>query len=311
MQSVGTRLLEARIKKGYTLEDINARTRISLKNLNAIESDDLSRISSPFTYRSFVKQVADTLGTDFSALAPDVQAASSTMPEPLVPGQEEELFVRPHQFQQVKPKRNFSWVSRTISIVIIVAAISGFLIWRHGGIQAAKLPSVTLPASSRVASPDQDPTEPIRTEQIAPPPMLTPVVNKVEQPQGPAVQQLSPPPTTPDTSAARVQPELEISAPIHIELSAVERAWLSISADGKTTYTGVLDPSQTKVLEGRDSARIRTANAGAVNIVFNGRSLGPLGRRGQSRTFVFTRKGYEVVRGASNVGLTHPAPNGE
>ena len=102
MQSVGTRLREARIKKGYTLEDINARTRISLKNLNAIESDDLSKISSPFTYRSFVKQVADTLGVDFATLAPDVQAASSTMPEPLVPGQEEEVFVRPHQFQQVK-----------------------------------------------------------------------------------------------------------------------------------------------------------------------------------------------------------------
>jgi cytoskeletal protein RodZ len=306
MQSVGTRLREARIKKGYTLEDINARTRISLKNLNAIESDDLARISSPFTYRSFVKQVADTLGTDFSSLAPDVQAASSTMPEPLVPGQEEELFVRPHQFQQVKPKRNFSWVSRTISIVVIVAAISGFLIWRNGGIQAAKLPSLTLPASSRLASPDQDPTEPIRTEQIAPQPMLTPVVNKVSQ-QASGLQQLSPPPATSET--ARFQPELDTNAPIRIELSAVERTWLSISADGKTTYTGVLDPTQTKVLEGRDSARIRTANAGGVNVVFNGRSLGSLGRRGQSRTFVFTKKGYEVVRGASNV--THAAPSGE
>jgi cytoskeletal protein RodZ len=310
MQSVGTRLREARIKKGYTLEDINARTRISLKNLNAIESDDLSRISSPFTYRSFVKQVAETLGADFSTLAPDVQAASSTMPDPLVPGQEEELFVRPHQFQQVKPKRNLSWVSRTISVVIIVAAISGFLIWRNGGIQAAKLPSVTLPASSRVASPDQDPTEPIRTEQIAPQPMLTPVVNKVEQ-QASGIQQLSPPPATPETPAVRMQPELDTNAPIHIELSAVERAWLSISADGKTTYTGVLDPAETKVLEGRDSARIRTANAGGVNIVFNGRSLGPLGRRGQSRTFVFTRKGYEVVRGASNAGATRATPSGE
>ena len=310
MQSVGTRLREARIKKGYTLEEINARTRISLKNLNAIESDDLSRISSPFTYRSFVKQVADTLGTDFSSLAPDVQAASSTMPEPLVPGQEEELFVRPHQFQQVKPKRNFSWVSRTISIVIIVAAISGFLIWRNGGIQAAKLPSVTLPASSRATSPDQDPTEPIRTEQIAPQPRLTPVVNKVEQ-QASGVEQLSPPPVPSETPAARMQSELDTSAPIHIELSAVERAWLSISADGKTTYTGVLDPAETKVLVGRDSARIRTANAGGVNIVFNGRALGPLGRRGQSRTFVFTKKGYEVVRGASHVGVTRATPSGE
>jgi hypothetical protein len=136
--------------------------------------------------------------------------------------------------------------------------------------------------------------------------MLTPVVNKVSQ-QASGLQQLSPPPATSET--ARFQPELDTNAPIRIELSAVERTWLSISADGKTTYTGVLDPTQTKVLEGRDSARIRTANAGGVNVVFNGRSLGSLGRRGQSRTFVFTKKGYEVVRGASNV--THAAPSGE
>lgn len=296
MQSVGTRLREARIKKGYTLEDINARTRISLKNLNAIESDDLSKISSPFTYRSFVKQVADTLGVDFATLAPDVQAASSTMPEPLVPGQEEEVFVRPHQFQQVKPKRSLSWVSRSISIAVIVAAISGYLIWRNGGLQAAKLPSVTLPASSRIlASPDRESSEPIRTAQIAPPPTLAPVVNKVE-PEPPGTQQLAPPQASPDAVA---QQESD-NAPIHIELSARQRTWLSISADGKTTYTGVLDARQTKVFEGKETATIRTANAGGVNIVFNGRSLGSLGRRGQFRTFVFTKNGYEVVRRANN-----------
>jgi hypothetical protein len=95
-------------------------------------------------------------------------------------------------------------------------------------------------------------------------------------------------------------------ATIHIELSAVERTWLSIASDGKTTYVGVLEPSQTKVFEGKESARIRTANAGTVKIVFNGRALGPLGRRGQSRTFVFTKNGYEVVQ-----GLHYPAmPSG-
>jgi cytoskeletal protein RodZ len=304
-----------RIKKGYSLEDINARTRISLKNLNAIESDDLTKISSPFTYRSFVKQVADTLGADFATLAPDVQLASSTMPEPLVPGQEEDVFVRPHQFQPVKPKRNLNWVTPTISIAVIAAAISGYLVWRNSGTEAAKLPSVNLPASSSVVpTPAQDQAEPIRTEQIAPQPILTPVVNTVvnNREQQAATLQLAPPQASTETQPSRVSPETEAEgAPIHIELSAVERAWLSISTDGKTTYTGVLDPMQTKVLEGRESARVRTANAGGVNIVFNGRSLGSMGHRGQARTFVFTKSGYEVVRGASNAAAVRPTPSGE
>jgi cytoskeletal protein RodZ len=304
MQSVGTRLREARIKKGYTLEDINARTRISLKNLNAIESDDLSKISSPFTYRSFVKQIADMLAVDFEGLSADVVAASSTMPEPLVPGQEEEVFLKPHQFQPAKPKRTFSWVYRSISIGVIVAVISGYLIWRHGGIEAAKLPGNSLPASSLVLSPPPEPQiEPARAQE-ATQPLLTPVVARVDAPR-----------SDPDTQAARVQPERvqplpDLSA-IHIQLSAVERTWLSIVADGKTTYTGVLDPSETKTFDGKETARIRTANAGGVTIVFNGRSLGSLGRHGQSRTFVFTKSGYEVVRGALDRSMARGTPSGE
>jgi cytoskeleton protein RodZ len=334
MQSVGTRLRDARIKKGYTLEEINARTRISLKNLNAIEADDLSKISSPFTYRSFVKQIADMVGVDHDTLSPDAQAASSTMPEPLVPGQEEELIVRPHQFQPAKPKRNLTWVYRTASIAAIVGTISGYLIWRNGGIQAAKLPASFLPASSREIQPAnlELAPPPARTEQAAaiPVSIQQPRVVKVEPqteepPPPPGTEQLLPPKPTPAIREAQViaasqppslpaaqltPPDID-SAAIHIELSAIEATWLSIVADGKTTYTGVLEAMETKTLDGKENARIRTANAGGVNIIFNGRALGTLGRRGQSRTFVFTKGGYEVVQGAANAELSRLNPSGE
>ena len=344
MQSVGTRIRDARIKKGYTLDEINARTRISLKNLNAIEADDLSKISSPFTYRSFAKQIADMVGLDHDALSADAQAASSTMPEPLVPGQEEELIVRPHQFQQAKPKRNLAWVYRTASIAAIVGAISGYLIWRNGGIQAAKLPASILPASSPEiipANPETSPelTQPVRTQQAAAVPVSTRQASvseggseaapQTEEPPPPGTEQLLPPKAIPASHKAQVvavprrsslsaipapaqltPPEID-SAAIHIELSAIEATWLSIVADGKIAYTGVLEAMETKTLDGKETARIRTANAGGVNIIFNGRALGTLGRRGQSRTFVFTKAGYEVVQGSANADLTRVNPSGE
>jgi cytoskeletal protein RodZ len=327
MQSVGTRLREARIKKGYTLDDINARTRISLKNLSAIESDDLSKISSPFTYRSFVRQVADMVGLDHATIASDALAASSTMPEVLVPGQEEEPFVRPHQFQPVKPKANWNWV-RAASIAVVAGAVSIYLIWRNGGIEAAKLPSNTLPASSRVVVPQESTPSKVQsdltqTEQdqqqqrVTSPvivPVAAPVTAKTEQlratpePPPPGTEQLLPPAqasarlpepssSTPRTVSQSSSPQDSQAATIHIELSAIQPTWLSISADGKTTYKGILPAMQTMSFDGKESAQIRTANAGGVNIIFNGRALGPLGRRGQSRTFVFTKSGYEVVQG--------------
>jgi hypothetical protein len=75
--------------------------------------------------------------------------------------------------------------------------------------------------------------------------------------------------------------------------------------DGKQTFSGVLDPEQTKVLEGHEMARIRTGNAGGISCVFNGRSIGPLGPRGQVRTVVFTKSNYEVLDAPTHIALTH------
>jgi cytoskeleton protein RodZ len=332
MQSVGTRLREARIKKGYTLEDINSRTRISLKNLSAIESDDLSKISSPFTYRSFVKQVCDLVGLDHATVAADAVAASSTMPEPLVPGQEEEVYVRPHQYQLVKPKANLNWL-RMVSIAGAVGVVFIYLIWRNGGIEAAKLPGTALPASSQTVT-APPPSQPLQQQEMpasaGQAAQLVTVSTRVEQPPvqpdaqplavAPGVppgvpngtEQLLPPThsdarvpvkrTTPLTSSVpKPTPQDSDVSNIHIELSAIQPTWLSISADGKTTYSGTLGAMKTMSFDGKESAQIRTANAGGVNIIFNGRALGPLGRRGQSRTFVFTKDGYEVVQGLANL----------
>jgi hypothetical protein len=90
-----------------------------------------------------------------------------------------------------------------------------------------------------------------------------------------------------------------VDSGIHIRLSAIETTWLSIIADGKQTYTGILKATQTKVLVGRETARIKTGNAGGVMVVFNGKELGPMGRHGETRTVLFTTTGYEVVRSAA------------
>ena len=80
-----------------------------------------------------------------------------------------------------------------------------------------------------------------------------------------------------------------------IELTALEATWLSVVTDGREVYSGVLQASDHKVLEGVDEAKIRTGNAGGVEVNFNGRSLGTLGRRGEVRTVLFNKDGYELV----------------
>jgi hypothetical protein len=88
-----------------------------------------------------------------------------------------------------------------------------------------------------------------------------------------------------------------------LQLSAIEPAWLSIIADGKPSFKGILEKAETKILEGHRTARIRTGNAGGVEVVFNGKPLGALGPRGQIRTVLFTKDNYEVLHRPAHVSL--------
>jgi hypothetical protein len=101
----------------------------------------------------------------------------------------------------------------------------------------------------------------------------------------------------------------KIDSAVHLELSATEPTWLSLTSDGKSAYNGMLEAATTKVLDSHDKARIRMGNAGGVNVLFNGKALGALGKRGQVRTIEFTAVGYrEIVLPTPPVALN---PSGE
>jgi cytoskeletal protein RodZ len=284
MQSVGTRLREAREKKGYSLDDINVRTRINSKNLIAIETDEVRKISSPFFYRSFVRQYAEAVGLEFVTLAPGVESLAGHMRQPDLPGQGEHQIVRAAPLK-ARVKRDWSWVLPTAVLLAIVAIGSG-------GYSYLRLYKPSLLQYSVVSSLFSKPA----------------AENPVPVPSAP-VQTPAPPVAEAEANDLPTDSEVTTAAAdkIHLELAATERTWLSVSADGKPAYTGILEPAQKKVLEGQDSARLRTGNAGGVSIVFNGKSIGTIGPRGTTRTVVFSKTGYliESSEGATLTPANH------
>jgi len=66
-----------------------------------------------------------------------------------------------------------------------------------------------------------------------------------------------------------------------VSVSAKEPAWVALSSDGKTVYSGTLDAAQSKTVGGKEQARMRVGNAGGVDVTFNGKPVGPIGPRGQ------------------------------
>jgi cytoskeletal protein RodZ len=262
MQSVGAKLKEARERKGFSLDEINARTRITPKNLVAIERDEVRNISSPFFYRSFVRQYAEQVDLDFRVIASAVDLLAGNMPQPDLPGQGVHQPVRVAPVQ-ARPKRDLSWViSTSVFLGFFVLGSGGYAGWKYYRPlihQATLLPATTVAGG----------------------------VPKTQAPVTAGRAAVEP--------AETVKPsEAKSAESIHLEVEATERTWLSVSADGKPAYTGILEPAETKVLDGQQSAKLRTGNAGGVNITFNGKEIGPIGPRGKTRTVVFTKTGYEV-----------------
>jgi hypothetical protein len=114
----------------------------------------------------------------------------------------------------------------------------------------------------------------------------------------PAPSKSSPPAEQASASAASSPQSSEVSAPAEgwqIDVSATEKTWLSIVSNGKRLFSGVLEPSESKTLQGKESARLLVGNAGGIEVYWNGRLIGPLGGRGQVRAIVFTRDNYRIL----------------
>jgi len=285
MQSVGTRLREARERRGYSLEDINSRTRINSKNLVAIETDEVRNISSPFFYRSFVRQYAEAVGLDFMTLASGVESLAGNMRQPDLPGQGEHQIVRMAPLK-ARTKRDWSWVTPAAVLVGLVAIGSGgytyLRVYNPSVLKGSAFSSLFLVKAN--AKPDfPAPMAPVSSRPLK---SETHDADTKAAADSLGSEAQNPKPVAPATSP--------VADKIRLELAATERTWLSVSADGKPAYTGILEAAETKVLEGQESARLRTGNAGGVSITFNGKSIGTIGPRGTTRTVVFSKTGYEI-----------------
>ncbi|WP_244896258.1 helix-turn-helix domain-containing protein [Planomicrobium okeanokoites] len=78
LNEMGTRLKEARIAKGYTLEDLQDVTKIQKRYLAGIEEGNYSMMPGQFYVRAFIKQYADAVGLNADEL---LEQHKSEMPE--------------------------------------------------------------------------------------------------------------------------------------------------------------------------------------------------------------------------------------
>jgi cytoskeleton protein RodZ len=284
MESIGLKLRQARLRAGLTLEEISSTTRISLNYLRAIEADDLDQIGSRFFYASFVRQFAAALKLDDAAFVAALDSAMSHLPAPLAPG-EPGTPVPPH-LSPLRPTRTrtLRWAVSVGSLAAVLVACSGvYSFWQNYRYELMPSFSKLMRFASERRSAESKPADSVRHSDE----------------KSPVADGTGPNPPGKQPGATEAEP-----SGVRLEVSALERTWLSVFTDGRQVYNGILQASETKELDGQKTARVRTGNAGGIAVVFNGKTIGTLGPKGQVRTAVFTKDRYTILEPSARFALS-------
>jgi Helix-turn-helix domain/Domain of unknown function (DUF4115) len=88
-----------------------------------------------------------------------------------------------------------------------------------------------------------------------------------------------------------VVPESPAAAPVHAVFTMTEPVWVSVSCDGKPTYTGTLSEKESRSFEASAAVTVLIGNAGGLTITLNGQPIGPLGAHGEIQFLELTPQG--------------------
>ncbi|MDA0207273.1 MAG: DUF4115 domain-containing protein [Acidobacteria bacterium] len=278
MSSVGEYLREGRDALGVSLEEISARTCISVRQLDALEANRLERLPGGLFNISFARQYARELRLDEDEAATrikDAMGIAAQAPGRMPAGQARVSSHGP-------ASKLAEWASEFFR--------------KHGGSAASLIIGATLIGGGFYSF--QFLEEPDKDQQPAP----AVVAQTAPVAAVPTVQPVSAP-----TVAEVVAPV----APIELQLEVVETVWVRAVVDGKRLFEETLSRGMLKPIHAQQQVELKVGNAGGLLLSLNGQDLPAIGPRGHVRSLTVTSRGIEAIEGEAVptrqtvVGLPH------
>lgn len=256
---IGAALRAAREEKGWTTQDVGNRLRLMVRQIEAIEAEDFSRLGQPVFARGFVRNYAKLLGLDPDELLdrmtrvklPTVRETESV---PFTPGQE--FWKSP-------------WVLGGIAAVVLAVAIPLGLYWWLTSDKVVPAP-VAVEQSVPPPAPPPAPVLEGQAAASAPEQSVTAATQASDEPQAQAA-----------TQGAAAQPAVaqsQVSAAsvpaTDLRLQFDDISWVQVrDSSGRIVHTG-LNPAGTTVdIDGVAPFYLVVGNAAKVRVLYKGRAI--------------------------------------
>jgi cytoskeletal protein RodZ len=261
MAEVGQTLREAREKRGLTIEDVERELKIRRKFIIALENNQYRNILEDIYVRGFLRNYARFLELDENQLMKMHSGGAhaspaGSVPQPLTP----QTALRPVPENAGQPSQSYLRPALVVvSVIVVLGALVLIAVQLTGGATATPPSQVTAMAALTKAA------GATLTAQATPPPSPTPTVTSI--------------PTA--TPTPTLTPTPSFYTGVTIELILKGKSWLQIGVDGQKAFEGILDAGNRRTWHGNDRVAVRAGNAGGVEAVINGQSVGLLGEDGQ------------------------------
>jgi cytoskeleton protein RodZ len=274
--------------------------------LQALEEDKFSQLPGGIFNKGFVRAYARCVGIDEEQAVSDYLEASGEAPRPRVEGESESAPPRivlsedtGHEFRgSRKSSRELPWGLFAVGLLIIAVGLS---LWTHRRHEAeTAVPPAAAPTSSPPAEvPARTDTAKVESGGSA----------KVEKAAG-STRATGANPEVKPTAAGQPAPSSAAKASegassgskaaasqpgeFTVLIEGREECWISISADGKTLASYLLNAGDQRTVRGHQSVTIKAGNIGGVDVLFNGKKITPQGESGEVKTLTFGPEGLQA-----------------
>ncbi|MBM7868406.1 DUF4115 domain-containing protein [Heliobacterium gestii] len=287
MESLGLVLRQAREQKQLSLRQVETDTNIRLAYLTALEEGNYDLLPGRVYGVGFMRSYAKYLGLDPAPLIEAMKHDWKSEEEeaPPVTEEKENEYSAPRPGGIVKYAGYGLAVAAIAGLVFVSASMPGSDRNDNKGradngvaINGAKppatvtsesLPGVQGAATPEGSSPPTSMTESATTAGGSPGDSTANVPQASNGESAPGVPAVAP---APSPAARGVAVTLRVLQ---------DKCWMSVSQDGQMAYEGTAAVGDAMTFTGKDKINVVLGNAGAVEVILNGKSLGTLGDVGQ------------------------------
>lgn len=279
----GERLKREREMRGVSLEEIEGATRIKVKYLEALETENWADLPGGAFNRGFIRSVARYLGMDEDSILAEYTLARKDSALVAV------RFVSLEKQTPLWPRS----VNTAVVLAICLAAIVtiGWLGYR--GVSAAWRAAESDRTTRATRTGRTGSTAATSSHAAAPVP--APVeAGVVAIPSNLLEKNASAHVESGNAAAIAAKPYFQM------KIEAGKNARIRVVADRRLVYTGRIAAGDTRRYRARNTFEIFSSDSGAVLIELEGQTMPPLGPSGQPGGATFTRRDVEAAAGGNH-----------